>query len=721
MGSYQCEPQRHRHVDFPGLGRFSRRLNAIRNANRQGFARAKCRRWGLPWRFSAAAAQSSEFPHPTVPFGARWKLGDPIPGYRARIHYGRQFIQHHSDGRRCVWQYGLRLHWNRPFHQQRQPRKLARRFHAYQRRWNAFAVTLKTAGAITITATDTASSNIKGTSANIAVSPGAPSSVAAPSGSAQSTGVNNSYQTLSVTVTDQYGNPLPGLTVTFTAPSSGPSVTFFSAGATSGNLVSPTMSARPSRPNVPSGVSATAITNSQGIASINVTANNIPGAFTVTASVAGMTIPFTLTNMAPALNPHVDPSFLTLQYIQAGPNAAPTGPTMASLGVNGAFTSPYSASFNAPWLSVTPTSGLIGGSVTVAANGSALQPGIYSTAVTFAFADGSTIAVPVQLTVIGPPLFKASAASLTFVAQAGSTAIQTQSFNIQSAGANFTAALTVADIQGGGGSWLTITPSSIATAAAVQAQVNPIGLAAGVYQKNIVATASGVGNSPFTIPVTLTVTSPPPVIGVLAWSMPPVSQPAQRLPNTIATAFGTFPGCSANAQVMLDGTAASVFYSSPAQISFLIPASVSGENSANAQVSCAGLTAPAMAIPIAAAAPSLFSVSQNGTGQAAVVNQDGTVNTPSPAGTVIQLFGTGFGAYGPMGSDGLTRLSQTVTATVGGVAAQVMYAGQAPGYTPGLQQIDILIPAGAPKGQAVPLQLSVGPAVTQTGLTLMVQ
>jgi trimeric autotransporter adhesin len=191
-------------------------------------------------------------------------------------------------------------------------------------------------------------------------------------------------------------------------------------------------------------------------------------------------------------------------------------------------------------------------------------------------------------------------------------------------------------------------------------------------------------------------------------------------PNTIVAAFGTFPGCSSNAQVTVHGVTASVFYSSPTQISFLVPAVVAGDSSAQTQISCAGLSAT-VAIPIATVAPSLFAVSQNGTGQAAVVNQDGTVNAPSLAGTDIQLFGTGFGAYGPVGPDGLTRLSNPVTATVGGIAAQVMYAGQAPGYTPGLQQIDILIPAGAPKGQAIPVQLSTAGATTQTGITLIVQ
>jgi uncharacterized protein (TIGR03437 family) len=66
------------------------------------------------------------------------------------------------------------------------------------------------------------------------------------------------------------------------------------------------------------------------------------------------------------------------------------------------------------------------------------------------------------------------------------------------------------------------------------------------------------------------------------------------------------------------------------------------------------------------------------------------------------------------------HLAQPVAAMVGGVAAQVLYAGQAPGYTLGLQQIDILVPAGAATGTQ-PLQLTIGGMTTQAGLMLEIR
>ena len=50
--------------------------------------------------------------------------------------------------------------------------------------------------------------------------------------------------------------------------------------------------------------------------------------------------------------------------------------------------------------------------------------------------------------------------------------------------------------------------------------------------------------------------------------------------------------------------------------------------------------------------------------------------------------------------------SSAPTATLGGVPAQVPFAGLAPGFI-GLGQVNIIIPDNAPKGDAVPLVLEI--------------
>ena len=62
-----------------------------------------------------------------------------------------------------------------------------------------------------------------------------------------------------------------------------------------------------------------------------------------------------------------------------------------------------------------------------------------------------------------------------------------------------------------------------------------------------------------------------------------------------------------------------------------------------------------------------------------------------------------------------------VTATIGGVPAQVLYAGGATGMVAGAIQVNILVPAGAPSGPSVPIVITIGTATSQPGVTVAIQ
>ena len=106
---------------------------------------------------------------------------------------------------------------------------------------------------------------------------GTPASITASSGTPQSAAINTAFAApLVATVKDSGGNPVAGVTVTFTAPATGASGSF--AGGVN-----------------------TATTNSSGVAtSATITANATAGSYTVAASVAGVSTPasFALTNAA---------------------------------------------------------------------------------------------------------------------------------------------------------------------------------------------------------------------------------------------------------------------------------------------------------------------------------------------------------------------------------------------------------------------------------------
>lgn len=201
-------------------------------------------------------------------------------------------------------------------------------------------------------------------------------------------------------------------------------------------------------------------------------------------------------------------------------------------------------------------------------------------------------------------------------------------------------------------------------------------------------------------------------------------QTGQAAPNTILSLFGANLSCTPAPQVLVNGVPAQVLFASDTQINFVIPSGLGGTGNASLQIACNGVNSAAGTLALAPASPAIFTLTETGTGQGAVLNQNYTVNgaqSPAALSSYIMVYGTGFGNLGPAGSDGLQHLALPVTAMTGNVAAQVTYAGEAPGFTSGLQQINILIPATAPVGPIVPIQLFVDNLSTQSGVTIAIQ
>jgi len=99
---------------------------------------------------------------------------------------------------------------------------------------------------------------------------------------------------------------------------------------------------------------------------------------------------------------------------------------------------------------------------------------------------------------------------------------------------------------------------------------------------------------------------------------------------------------------------------------------------------------------------------------------------PAARGSIVILYATGEGQTDPAGVDGLLAtegLPQPrlpVSVMIGGIAAEVLYAGAAPGFVAGSMQISARIPASAPTGASVHVQISIGNATSPAGVTLAV-
>jgi uncharacterized protein (TIGR03437 family) len=76
------------------------------------------------------------------------------------------------------------------------------------------------------------------------------------------------------------------------------------------------------------------------------------------------------------------------------------------------------------------------------------------------------------------------------------------------------------------------------------------------------------------------------------------------------------------------------------------------------------------------------------------------------------------GADGALAT-GIQHQAVTPTATVGGVAATVQYAGTSPGLVNGVMQVNVQIPQGASGAQ--PLVITMNGASSQSNITLAVQ
>jgi uncharacterized protein (TIGR03437 family) len=203
-----------------------------------------------------------------------------------------------------------------------------------------------------------------------------------------------------------------------------------------------------------------------------------------------------------------------------------------------------------------------------------------------------------------------------------------------------------------------------------------------------------------------------------------------------ATAF-PLPITLGGVTMLFNGVSTPLYFVSPNQVNFQIP--VTASTTSNATVSLQqGTLSTITTVPMAVVSPTLFSINQQGSGQGSIrIANSATIAAPEGSvpgadahavttGDVIEVYGTGFGTVTPSVASGsaasyspLSRTTRVVTATVGGVSANVIFSGLAPGVA-GLYQINVTIPAGAPRGNAVPVVLTVAGVPSNT-VTVAVQ
>lgn len=182
------------------------------------------------------------------------------------------------------------------------------------------------------------------------------------------------------------------------------------------------------------------------------------------------------------------------------------------------------ATGNAPWITVTPSSGTIAtetDTVSVRATAAGLAAGFYSANVTITETSqrgkNRVTVLPVTLSITAtaaPPAIQLSLSNLAFSATAGAHNPTPQTFNIANTGGG-----TLAWTANETAEWLTLSPVSGTNTGTVAANISTTGLAAGTYATTI--TVSAPGATPKAVPVSLTVmaTTLTPAIGLSTTSL----------------------------------------------------------------------------------------------------------------------------------------------------------------------------------------------------------
>jgi uncharacterized protein (TIGR03437 family) len=196
-------------------------------------------------------------------------------------------------------------------------------------------------------------------------------------------------------------------------------------------------------------------------------------------------------------------------------------------------------------------------------------------------------------------------------------------------------------------------------------------------------------------------------------------------PGEVIALYGS--GLAGVQSVLFNGVQAPLLYSTDTQVGAVVPYGITANSVQIVAQRSSGTSAPLPAT-LATTAPGIFTLDGSGAGQAAATNQDGTTNTPaSPAaaGTIITFLATGEGQTSPAGIDGkpgtapLPQPLAPVTVSIGGVPADLKYAGGALGITAGVMQVNAVVPTGI--SGTVPVAITVGGVTSQAGVTVSVK
>lgn len=400
------------------------------------------------------------------------------------------------------------------------------------------------------------------------------------------------------------------------------------------------------------------------------------------------------------------------------------------------------------WLSLSVNQGTGEGAFRVYGNTAAMKNGTYTAkiSITAALPANNSATIDVTLLVRDPipSTVRLTPPNLTITGREGTpSSVAPQRITVRMEGEttpNWTVSATTLN----GGPWLSVSPASGKGDGEFVVTPSPADLAPGVYSGRVTLLAPGATNSAVQLPVLFSIDrqastiAPRGIVNAASLQSGPIAPgelitiAGERLgprngisarPNPDTGRFATSLG---GTRVLFDATPAPILYVSANQLNVEVPVEVASRKSVKITVESAGYAASdAIEIPVATAAPGLFSA--DGV-RVVALNQDSSYNTPeTPAAPdeVIQLFLTGQGLTTPPvetgalspGTPPFATPVARVAVTIGNQPAEVLFAGLAPG-TIGLLQVNARISSSIPPAPQAPIVVTIGDAPPTAPLQL---
>jgi uncharacterized protein (TIGR03437 family) len=427
------------------------------------------------------------------------------------------------------------------------------------------------------------------------------------------------------------------------------------------------------------------------------------------------------------------------------------------------FTTEVSSSDGQVWATVTPTTGIVtsGSSTRVSVRpvaGTNL-PGIRRAVLALTFSDGTKRSIELLLVVISNasaahvgsavraadeqcvanqviPVFTSLSSLSGFpVAVRASQTVRVRAVEVGNNCANFVTggnmALNVSDGSVTRGqheregvwaaNWIPVTAGRITVTSTVTNSTGISGQAS--------VSADAASDSTSVLPVTQSVTNA--ASYVLGQPIAPGSWVAIKGAELAAvdqaiTEQVPFPTELSGTSVIIGDQPLPIYFVSRQQINAIVPFGIAVDTSLPLQVRRQGVPSAVQQVSIAQPQPGIFSAASTGAGQGSILIAGTTLLAAPPSGNsrpvkrgeYISIYGVGLGAVSnppPPGAAApqspLSWVTTPASVEIGGVSANVIFAGLAPGFV-GVYQINAEVPTSAPVGDRVPVMVVQGSSRT---------